>query len=102
MFQNGVERPDGYSSRIWRNKVIPLMIAIVVTAAAVIGFIVHREQPGFSKLKPSGNMAFLQVDIALKTSGLITALLTDEGRDIKAGDVILKTERIKGESGIQL
>jgi HlyD family secretion protein len=76
-----------------RNRVFLLMAMMAIIAAA-IGLVVREEKPRADTMKLSGNIELLQVNIAFKTSGLIADLLTDEGKNVKKGDVIA---RLSGE-----
>jgi HlyD family secretion protein len=76
-----------------KKPVLPLIL-IVGIIAAVIGILVLRHGPDSNVIKLSGNIELTQVNVAFKSSGLITELLTDEGKNVKKGDVIA---RIDGE-----
>jgi len=80
--------------RINRTSQVAALAAIVLVASAAVGFVVRGDSPRTDALKLSGNIELLQINIAFKTSGLIAEILTDEGRDVKKGDVIA---RLSGE-----
>lgn len=80
--------------RINRKSQIAVLAAIVLVASAAVGFVVRGDSPRSDALKLSGNIELLQINIAFKTSGLISGILTDEGRDVKKGDVVA---RLSGE-----
>ncbi|MDM7997765.1 MAG: HlyD family efflux transporter periplasmic adaptor subunit [Acidobacteriota bacterium] len=80
--------------RINRASQVAALAAIVLVASAAVGFVVRGDSPRTDALKLSGNIELLQINIAFKTSGLIAEILTDEGRDVKKGDVIA---RLSGE-----
>jgi HlyD family secretion protein len=76
-----------------RNRIL-FLIALVAMLGAAVGFVFREHNPDPDVLRLSGNIELLQVNIAFKTSGLLAELLTDEGRNVKKGDVIA---RLSGE-----
>ncbi len=80
--------------RINRKSQIASLAAMILVASAAVGFVVRGDSPRTDALKLSGNIELLQINIAFKTSGQIAEILTDEGRDVKKGDVIA---RLSGE-----
>ncbi len=67
-----------------------LIIAGVLLAAAVGAVLVHRfgNSRDQASMMLSGNVEVTEVNVAFKIPGRVTALLTDEGRQVQAGDKI--------------
>jgi HlyD family secretion protein len=76
-----------------------MLVASLAILAAATGFVFRKETPNLDVIKVSGNIELLQVSISFKTSGLLAELLTDEGRDVKKGDVIA---RLSGDQLVQM
>src|SRR5262245_43962340 len=76
-----------------KKAILPLIVVVVIIAV-VTAVLVRRRGPDSNVIKASGNIELTQVNVAFKSSGLIAELLTDEGKNVKKGDVIA---RIDGE-----
>lgn len=76
--------------KVGAGRCIPAMVGIVAVAALLVGFAIGKKDPEPVTLKLSGNIELQQVDIAFKTSGMIAELRTDEGRDVRRGQLIAR------------
>jgi HlyD family secretion protein len=76
--------------KVGAGRCIPAMVGIVAAAALLVGFAIRNKEPEPVTLKVSGNIELQQVDIAFKTSGMIAELRTDEGRDVRKGQLIAR------------
>jgi HlyD family secretion protein len=75
------------------KRILPL-IGIFVIIGIAVGFTLLRgRETDVNVIKVSGNIELTQVNVAFKTSGLIAELLTDEGQNVKKGDVIARLTR---------
>ena len=72
---------------------IKLGLAIIITVIAALSlvfFILQKEKNHAKTIKVSGNIEGDDVRLSFRVNGQITELLTDEGKVIKAGDVVAR------------
>ena len=76
-----------------KKRIIP--IVIVVAAAAVAGFYLHRRwnADGADRIAFSGNIELTEVKMSFKTAGRMVDLLVKEGDTVKKGAVIARLDR---------
>ncbi|MDD4908395.1 MAG: efflux RND transporter periplasmic adaptor subunit [Candidatus Omnitrophica bacterium] len=67
-----------------------LLIGVIVLglAGAVFVYLKQRANPSIKKLKVSGTIEATEVRLSFRIPGKIKELLTDEGREVKTGDIV--------------
>lgn len=65
---------------------------VVIVAAAIAYFLLHRKTDDLGILLSSGNVEVTEVDLGFKVPGRVETLLTDEGRSVVAGGVVAKMD----------
>src|SRR5215813_11884133 len=75
------------------KRILPLIGIFVIIGIAVGLTLLPGRETDVNVIKVSGNIELTQVNVAFKTSGLIAELLTDEGQNVKKGDVIARLSR---------
>jgi HlyD family secretion protein len=70
-----------------------LPVFLLLTAAGGYFAWSRVNQPDENLLQISGNIEFRKIDIAFKTAGKLLELNTDEGANVKAGQLLAKLDR---------
>jgi HlyD family secretion protein len=96
----------------WNRKWSWLLYGVAIAAGVYAGYVAwfaeDRMDLGAGFASANGRIEGVEIDVAAKTAGRVTAVLVDEGEFVKAGDVLaridtpssrLKCERLKRNSG---
>lgn len=77
-----------------RNKIRLIIPVIIIALLLVIVFLLVRkqEESRSANIKVSGNIEATQVRLSFRTAGKIKELLTEEGKEVEAGDVVAKLD----------
>jgi len=73
------------------KMLIPILI-VAVAALAVFAYLHFKEKQNGKRIKVSGNIEATDIRLAFRVGGKIKELLTDEGKVIKAGDIVARLE----------
>jgi HlyD family secretion protein len=74
------------------RKRILLVVLVLVIAAAIVSVMRRGNGEDANVIRLSGNIELTQVNVAFKTSGLVTELLADEGQNVRKGDAIARID----------
>jgi HlyD family secretion protein len=69
-----------------------IFITIAVIAGLSVWYVRHNDNRGHKTIKVSGNIEATDVRLAFRVPGKIRELLTDEGKTVKAGDIVARLE----------
>jgi len=88
-------------------KIIMPVLVIVIIAGLSAWYVREKNDLEHNKIKVSGNIEATDVHLAFRVQGKIKELFTDEGRTIKAQDVVARLEtdelvKIKNEAEASL
>ncbi len=76
-----------------KKKMVPLIIFVIIIAAATLYFEVLRHMGGDSKvISGSGTIEVTEIEISSKISGRVAELPKPEGVDVKRGDLVSRLE----------
>ncbi|BEH08971.1 efflux RND transporter periplasmic adaptor subunit [Geobacter sulfurreducens subsp. ethanolicus] len=75
------------------KKRLILIGLVVIVAASIAYFLLHRKTDDPGILLSSGNVEVTEVDLGFKVPGRVETLLTDEGRNVVAGGILAKLDR---------
>ena len=68
------------------------LVFLAVAAVSAALYFGQKNGPGHKPVKVSGNIEVTDVRLAFRVQGKIRELLTDEGKPVKAGDVVARLE----------
>lgn len=80
----------------WYRKWSWLLYGVAIAAGVYAGYVAwfagDRMDLGEGFASANGRIEGVQIDVAAKTAGRVTALLVDEGEFVKAGDVLARMD----------
>ncbi|MCA9031679.1 MAG: biotin/lipoyl-binding protein, partial [Planctomycetaceae bacterium] len=79
-------------NRKWSWLLYGVAIAAGACAAYVAWFAGDRLDLGAGFASANGRIEGVEIDVAAKTAGRVTAVLADEGEFVKAGDVLARMD----------
>ncbi len=79
-------------NRKWSWLLYGVAIAAGVYAEYVAWFAGDRMDLGAGFASANGRIEGVEIDVAAKTAGRVTAVLVDEGEFVKAGDVLARMD----------
>ena len=80
----------------WNRKWLWLLYAAAIATGAYAGYVAwfaeDRMDLGAGFTSANGRIEGVEIDVAVKTAGRVTAVLVDEGEFVKAGDVLARID----------
>jgi HlyD family secretion protein len=86
------------------KKRIPIIIAIIVVAAAFAGYKYTRssDKQNANTLKLSGNIETIEAEVSFKIAGRLEKRLVDEGDTVKAGQLVAVIDSTELQDQVRL